>query len=190
MMRQRLIFTILVVLSAITSLFWLSHKNPEAPSRDVTKEKQAALIFARNVDQTTFNTKGAIKRITNASSLEQFAENKPSVLYTPNILVLKDQTPAWTITSNSALVENEDLITFIGEVEVDKFHEDDESSPGWNLQTEKLIYEVSKEYASTDQAVRMENRNGILNAIGMKMDMKQEKVTFDRDLNAIYQPAP
>ncbi len=169
--------------------FILIWSNQEPLDETLSNDTQRApLAFAKQVTRYGFNEQGEVQNIIFAQSLDQPHDGKTIDFVMPIIKVEDGQNPAWEISSDFAVLEEQRVITLFDNVLVKNLVEPLSTDQNWNLTTNKLTYDDSKEYAYTDQAVKMTRSDSVLTATGMELDMRRETIEFKQDLNANYQP--
>ena len=182
MPRPLLSVLLLVVLAGALVYYW-------GPDGDLAFEKSAqhrALpkTYLVNTRTITYDEKGSLTEILEASDVRYFPNKKRSFITEPRYYAHNGNNRTWSVTSDRArFLDKVEILFLEGNVVLT----DDQN--GGHLMTEAMQISLRKKIATSDKPVTFTQGLNITTANGMVADMNKEQLRLMPDVESIYAPA-
>jgi lipopolysaccharide export system protein LptC len=164
-MRQTLLLLPLAILLAALG-YWNIMPDSFSPDMDAPARDTSIDFFVSNPFTRQFQVDGKLNYEIRAERLEHIKQTDITLLSQPDMLLFRGDTLPWQIRSNSGEVSpGGEQVELIDAVRVERT---DAKGRPTILTTSRLSVFPNREYAQTDQAVRIEAANGVTTAVGMK----------------------
>jgi lipopolysaccharide export system protein LptC len=170
------IIVIISLLLLVGATFWLG-KTIDIKDNKTTATSEPGGIdyYMENFTITSMNEQGEPRQDLSAVRMEHYPQDDSTSLVKPHIVVYKDKTAPWHITSKRGLISADgEIVLLKGDVVIDR-----PSTKGrgeMKLSTSELRIRPNDEYIETDKPVVMEGNGTYTQAIGMRAYMKQGKL--------------
>ncbi|HVL01461.1 MAG TPA: LPS export ABC transporter periplasmic protein LptC [Dongiaceae bacterium] len=149
------------------------------------EEAQPDLI-ALKVEQVSFDEQGNKQYLLHAERMLQFLEANENHMFRPDVLIFREQTPAWKTTADEARSDatGEELLL---EGNVTIVQQGVERAATMETPTLTLYPRTSQ--ASTKDKVVIRQPGIYIEAMGLDADLNTNKLTLKRQVTSIYEPA-
>lgn len=128
---------------------------------------------------------GRIKLDITAPILRNDAESGVGTIESPEIRIQQDGD-RWYITAESAIVSSDrETVNLSGEVNLSRL--DEATKQTLEIETSEVVLHVTPRTAMTDAGVSVRQSGDRLDAVGMKLDMINERYELLHDVRAHYQ---
>ena len=164
-LRRPLILTLIAALLAAVG-YW--NIRPESFNRNPPSASDASAIdfYVINAKSTQFQADGSLDHVMTSDKLEHIKASDITLLSNPDLLLYRGNVQPWHVQSNRGEVApNGKEVELIDNVRVART---DAKGRPTILTSSRLTVFPDKEYAQTQQAVRIEAANGVTTAQGMK----------------------
>lgn len=194
MFRKRFIF-LFIVISVGLGLLWIEDYTTQ--STEENKEETSLLpdYYGEGLKNKTFDAVGDIEHIFNAEKSVHFPTQRLTELTKPKIETTADDGESWEIQSltgthfedNETLVLKQDvLISPSPSASASTGLSNGENAA--TIHTSKLTFFIQTKIAQTDQPVEVISLNGRIDAVGMIINIDQQRVEFLSQVKAKYVP--
>ena len=186
-MHLKLLTFIAVITIAL--LVFMTRKELPLTSQSITADPQSedqAFTFMSDVEIISTNAKGIPVSKLNSDTLRHYRDENFTVLSKPVLKVIKADQQRWMLQSDHGVIRDNTLITLSENVIIAR---ENNSSNAINVKTTLLHYDTGKEQIYTNQPVLLTRENLQLNAIGMMVDVAQQRVELNADVRGLYVPA-
>lgn len=168
---------VLIVSSLAVALIALGLWDSGPASIETTATASASdnlSFYASNAHIRQFQADGKLKYDLVAPQFEHFKESDTGYVTTPELKLYQGATTPWNITSLRAEISpGGDEVELIEQVRLAKI---DSKQRATILTTERLTVFPDKEFAQTQQAVRIEAAQGVTTAVGMKAYLNEGRM--------------
>lgn len=165
---------LLIILLAIAS-GWIFETIEKSPIGKKEKARHNPDYFLKNFTATTMDEEGKLAYKIKAEHLEHFPDNNSMVLQQPIFSFYEKELINWTAQSDNAIIlESDEIINLSGNVVLNQI---DEKNP-ISLSAEQLSIEPKKSLTHTKSKIKLNKENSSIQAIGMRADMKSNKIKF------------
>jgi lipopolysaccharide export system protein LptC len=159
-----------VLLLAITAATWWFAQRPPAPDPDAADGRSRGLVdyYVTGLDMTRMSEAGQPAHRLRADLVRQLTGAGTTELERPLLTVFRaDGSPPWRIDADTAEVSADgELIVLRGGVLVEREREG--AGAPMRLETRELRYRPAREYAETDQPVRLTSDSNRIDGVGMQ----------------------
>lgn len=164
-LRRPLILTLIAALLAAVG-YW--NIRPESFNRNPPSASDASAIdfYVINAKSTQFRADGSLDHVMTSSKLEHIKTSDITLLSNPDLLLYRGNVQPWHVqSSRGEVAPGGQEVELIDNVRVARA---DAKGRPTILTSSRLTVFPDKEYAQTQQAVRIEAANGVTTAQGMK----------------------
>lgn len=183
--KLRFLAIVLLVLGITLFTSWLLNKLGETPLvKSAAKSREPDYFFDGFV-ATARDKKGNIVYRLEANQLEHFPYNYSMQLDKPYIEIFHKQEQPWqTWAEKGVFYENRRLMTLAGKVRIHRAA--DASRKSVTLLTESLSLDMENKIAKTSADVSITSGEDVLNATGMKVDLRTGHVELQSKVQGKY----
>lgn len=127
---------------------------------------------------------GKVNLRVDAPMLRNKADSQVGTVENPRLQILQDQDE-WYITADSAIITaDREFVSLLGRVDLQK--QNPASRQRLGIQTRDVMLNITPRLASTDAAVSIQQDQDRLDAVGMKIDMINERYELLHQVRARY----
>lgn len=185
---------VVIVLVILFATFKYSNKE-DSVSQQQAEAKVFPQSYIADVEMRQYNAKGALHYKMNTPLIRRFQVNETpsekdySLFATPVFtLVTNPQRPGWIITAQEGRLDNNDTwFTLTQEVLARQTSEKQGESI---ISTSDLRLNLQDQFAETGKAVTMRAAKSEITALGMRADMKRERIELLSNVKGTYEPKP
>lgn len=173
-LRQKLLLALIALLLIVAGYYWnvgleLFNEQPTRPGQDNTID-----YYAENAHSLQYQEDGSLDYEMTAVKLEHQKATDITFVTTPDLLLFRGNVQPWHIQSARAEVGPKGKeVELIDDVRVART--DAKGQPSI-LTTTRLTVFPDKNYAQTEQAVKIDAANGVTTAVGMKAYLKDSRM--------------
>lgn len=173
-LRQKLLLALIALLLIVAGYYWnvgleLFNEQPTRPGQDNTID-----YYAENAHSLQYQEDGSLDYEMTAVKLEHQKATDITFVTTPDLLLFRGNVQPWHIQSARAEVGPKGKeVELIDDVRVART--DAKGKPSI-LTTTRLTVFPDKNYAQTEQAVKIDAANGVTTAVGMKAYLKDSRM--------------
>jgi lipopolysaccharide export system protein LptC len=180
-LANRTIILILLILASGIAISWVIDVSDRPPDTNQTDRNEPDL-FMYKPEISQFNENGRIQHRIEAERLTHFPMTDVTTLKSPNIILFSEPgTPTWDIAAENgrmlpkAQLRDETLELWDGVLAV----RDEGQRNFVNIRTESLVVYPEKDFAETDQRVKVDIASGQTSAGGgMKAFLEEGRYEF------------
>ena len=177
-MASRAVTLICIVLIVAIATSWLLDDTGAEPEEDLKRNDPDLYMLNATIRQ--FTDAGEIQHTLSAERFTHFPLTDVTTLQQPNIALFTDDDVPWAITAKhgrllSKSTFREEVVELWDDVVAIKHSADGRFI---NIQTQSLIVYPEREYAETDQKVRIDNNTTRTTAPAMKAHFRMLRFTF------------
>ncbi len=175
-----------LIVAALGS-FWLMSVTAPPPPTTAQVPRHARDAFAEKTTTTLVDAEGHAHYRVYADRLEHFPDDDSTDLEHPFVTLFDEGAPTWFITAERgrASAKGEDVWLF-GRVEA-------REPPGpdtMTLDTAEVLLRPRLQYAETDRAVAVRHPQQALDAVGMRVYLREKQVELLHNVRGRYEPPP
>lgn len=157
------------------------------------KAKEFPQVFMTDVDMREFDNTGSVHYQLKTPSIRHFqvgdrmSDKDYTLVDTPNIIFYRDQEkPAWIITAQQGRSDNNGvLFTLTNDVLA---QQNSETQGLVTIKTSELRVNTRDQFAETDKAVTMRAAPGNMSTLGMRADIKNDRIELLSKVKGTYEP--
>lgn len=169
---------LLIILLAVVS-GWVFESLEKSPILTKEKLRHDPDYFLTNFTATTVNEKGQPDYKVQAKHLEHYPDDSSMKLQHPSISFYENNNLSWTAQADQALIfQQTKEIHLNGNVTLNQVVSSNKNKTPVMLNAEQLIIESDKKLAHTKSNVKVTQGNNTIQAVGMRADMKQNRIEF------------
>ncbi len=184
--RTPLLLAVLIVLAVISA--WAQWYN-KPDSTAVKKTSPGPDYYLKNFTITTTGTEGSPRYLIKSSYMEYMAGQETITLLQPQLLFHNENDSSWTITGEQArITEQGEQVVMEGKVVLEQ-HSKVSKETLWIETADLLVLPVLKR-AETAAEVAMKTDYSTINAIGLRVDLTQDKLNFLHQTRGKYYAPP
>jgi LPS export ABC transporter protein LptC len=182
--REMLLLALLVVL-AITSLWWLKYRS--GPTSRVEAGFPSDIdYYMADVRITTTDELGRPAYRLVSPRIEHLIADDSARAESPQLMVFRDSAPAWQLKAESGLMPAGGIIIDLqGEVIVTR--EAGPRSPATHAQTREVTVNTLEKTARTQERVAVERGNWDIEGVGMRIDLETGQLEMS-SVRGVYAP--
>lgn len=142
-------------------------------------------LVAYNVEQLRFNKDGQKHYLLKARQVQQFLDSDDNKILQPDLLLFRDQLPAWKTTADEGNADQQgDIIHLRGNVRIEQ-----QGTPKpATLETTSLALSATRSQASTDDPVVIRQPGVLIKAVGLEADLTDNHLILKHQVNSRYEP--
>lgn len=130
------------------------------------------------------NKQGRINVQVQAPMLRNTAESEVGTVENPRLRIIQEEDE-WYITADSAIITaDREYVSLMGRV--DLLNQDPAGNKRLGVQTRDVMLDITPRLASTESAVSIQQNQDVLDAVGMKLDMKNKQYELLHEVRARY----
>lgn len=180
--RTRLFLTL--TFSGLVLAYWGFRGEDYQPVTTERDKSQDIDGFMINSETLQFDAQGQPKQQLSAKRIEHLPEQDRSLLYQPEILKYRADSPdLLSVAQRGEVGPDSQEILLIDQVKVTE-----QSTDGYRLLTDFLRIEPDNDYAETDSPVTLLHSRGRMDSIGMQVFMDQDRVVLLQDVRGHHEP--
>ena len=182
-MQARIIFPLLLLLSAAASWWFVSSLEIKTPDSPIAVDTNPD-YFMQGVRTTVMNEAGGPRQELYAQYLAYFKNDNRTELTKPNLTVHRTDGSVWTVTADSGTVFDDKRTIYLkGSVLI--------KQPGRSklvIEAQDMTIYPDKHTAKTDKPVKISSQESTVSANGMYADLKLQRLRLDRSVRGTYVP--
>jgi len=176
----------LILIIAVGSSYWALEKL----SHDITKPSKLAHYpdhYLENFTTLTMDQDGIPKNRLNARYMAHYSDNNTSELHKPEFELFRQDRPPIIVNADKGWVtSNNEVILLTGNVYL---HQNDEfGERKFEVITEDVRILLDQNYVETDKPVTLINKRSVVNAIGMRAYLQEERMEFLSNVQITIEP--
>lgn len=202
MLRKRFLFLFIVVAVGL-GLLWIEEYTTQSTQENTEGVSLLPDYYGEGLNNRKFDNTGALEHQFNAQRSVHFPATRLTELTLPKVKTIADDGEEWIIQSLSGThFEDDKKLVLEQEVQISplSFSESKpkpDFEPRSNLsnpeeaaiiRTSKLTLFTETKIAKTDQPVEVISLNGRIDAVGMIINIDQQRVEFLSQVKAKYVP--
>ncbi len=180
----RLIKLLGLVLATALS-FWLLQTTTPPPEQVAQRMRHTRDHFASHSTTTVADALGRFRYRVQADFLEHFPDDDSTDLAHLYITLFHEGEPSWFIAAEKGRVSAKgEEVWLLGQVQI-------RQPPGtdaWTLDTSEVLLRPTLQYAQTDKAVTIRHPQAILEALGMRVYLREKRVEWLHNVRGRYEP--
>lgn len=177
---------LLVILLAIAS-GWVFESIEQNPILTKEKKRHDPDYFLNNFTATTMNTNGKPAYKVKAKHLDHYPDDNSMKLQFPFISFYENNINTWTAEAEEALVvQNGKKIHLSGNVILNQVQNSPKDNLPIILTAEQLTIEPKQDIAHTTSKIKLRQGENTIDSVGMRADMKKNKIEFLSNTRSHY----
>jgi lipopolysaccharide export system protein LptC len=178
---------LLIVLIGLAAAAWWWPRDQDNDDRSPVADSQQADYTMSDFRLSAMNVDGRLGHTLAAQNLYHYAEPAQSTLTQPRMEFFEGDRPAWKISAERGVVlEEQREVVLSGEVEVRYAGETPARS--FEIHTNELHVWPDDRRARSDEAVRIVQQSGVVNAIGMSAELDRRQIQLESRVRGYYEP--
>jgi LPS export ABC transporter protein LptC len=176
----------ILLLSLLAVLSWQLSRQPlDTPGSEVGPPDLRLNYALYDFSGHLLDEQGRVKLDIAAPVLRNDAESGVGTIESPEIRI-QQEGDRWYITAESAIVSSDrEIVNLIGGVNLSRL--DELTDQVLEIKTSEVVLHISPRIAMTDAGVSVRQSGDRLDAVGMKLDMINERYELLHDVRAHYQ---
>lgn len=178
-----------LIVGAVAIIGYWSYSTNRRPLPVVTEtaqDKQAPDFFVQNANVIEFDANGFLKGNLTAQEISHYPHNGITRLKYPNMWTYrKDKNPWQTMADKGRILPDGETLELSKHVVIIQIDETDK--PVQRLDTEFLTVYSAKDYAETDEPVRLTNPTNVVNAVGMLAFYQRDFIQLKSRVKGIHE---
>lgn len=182
-----------ITLLVVVYLFLVDNPSSRLFEQDNSKGLQEApVLFMTNFVNQHYDKHGRLKQILKGERAEHFqptakASDKDFTLIQHiSAEIYNDDIAPWHISADlGRATQKGEKIELTGNVH---FWQVDPEQGKTELFTEKMIYFTKRQYAETEQPVKIITPTGVVTAVGLSADIKAQQLTLKNRVRGTHEP--
>ena len=177
---------ILVVIALSTLSWWMPFETSPVSKLTAPPEKRhIADYYVADFDLTSMNATGHPRYRLQGRDMNHYADDDTSHVIQPQLTMYRQDVAPWFVRAEQAQVTTGgESVLLQDQVKVERLT--DIPRDKLEIQTSLLTVLPAKEYAETDQPVTIVTDFGVTHAVGMKADLKQERLQLLAQVRGEY----
>lgn len=177
----------LALIIAATVSYWTLDKL----TRDDLKKLNALAhypdFYMENFTTLTMRRDGTPKNRLSADYMAHYPDDNTTELIAPELEIFRPDQPPLVVNADRGWVTSDNAVILLtGNVYL---HQNDENGdPELELITEDVRVLVDKEYAETDQPATLINKRSVVNSIGMRAYLQEQRMEFLNNVQTTIEP--
>jgi LPS export ABC transporter protein LptC len=175
----------IAVLTLVAVLSWLGARDGSPPAAKPFANLDTRLNYALfDFKAKLLNDEGKLNLHIEAPILRNNANSQVGTMESPNIIILQ-QDKEWYINADSAIITaDREHVSLMGKVDMKR--EGQNPNDNLEIQTRDVMFNVEPQILTTDAAVTMVQNGDLLNADGMRLNMKTDSYELLNKVRAQY----
>ncbi|CAK0751404.1 Lipopolysaccharide export system protein LptC [Gammaproteobacteria bacterium] len=151
--------------------------TPESPPRHDPD------YFAINFIATIMDTTGKPHYRLQSNYIEHFMDDNSTELHKPNFILFQKGMPSWLLSAERGRVSAKgETVWLLDQV---RLRRPDELEP-LELNTSEMKLHPKQQYGETDHAIEIRRWRQVVNAVGMRADLKEKRLEFLSQVRGSY----
>jgi len=168
MQRSEWFLVLFLVVIGLTSWWFSGQIEKQAALPQVVEKTHVPTFYSRNMQLVTMNKQGQPEKKLIAERMIKFLDDETTEFKNPQYIAYDGKVPPTIIKASKGWLSKEgDEIKLSGTVYIDR--EAAENFRPFHLITEQLSIFPEKNYAETDQPIKISSQKDWLNATGMQV---------------------
>jgi len=189
-MWRKFIIPLGIAALAWLSMQWLDEQQARAPAPEVAEGRESPDAYMEGIVMRSMNADGRPGHEVRAARAEHFERGDRTEFEAPFISFYRPDGRLWTLAAERGVARDGDReILLQGEVLIRR--PSDPARPrgeaDLRVRTRELRILSDEEFAETDQPATIEHRYGRVDAVGMKVWFKQERLQLLSQVHGIYE---
>lgn len=181
-MRKRYIAFVFGLVALVTYLAMESIKPSHRKSASTADEPE---FTVKGLKASLYNEDGLLSQKIEAQSAEHIADTKNTLFKAPSVILSEGPKPQWALSAQQGLLQDDKTLLLSGNVQISPM---DSELPAYVLTTDELNIDLRNEIAETDSLVVIEGSGTYMQATGMALFLKEERVTFLSEVRGRHDP--
>ena len=190
MLRKR--FLLLFILAAVgLGLLWIEDYTTQSTQEDIEGVSVLPDYYGEGLTNRTFNDRGELEHQFDAERSVHFPSQRFTELTEPKVKAIADDGGVWMIQSRSGThFEDDKKLVLTQDVQISpspslELKNHDEMI---TIRTSKLTFFTQSKIANTEQPVEVTSLQSHTDAVGMIINMDQQRVEFLSQVKSKYVP--
>lgn len=185
-MRKRYLLLVMTILFGL-ALLAVDNYTQENNAPLSEKQSSEADYYGEGLLNRQFDKTGKLQQSFSAERSTHYPLTNSTVFNDPVIHVQDEENEFWQVTANEGSMNDKDnTLRLRQQVEIRPLQNGNKDEVVIN--TESLDYFTKQQVAETDQEVTMVSPEAHITAIGMRMDMKRQRMELNAKVNTRYVP--
>jgi len=187
-MRQNTIIIGVVAILTLLVLWYVNGDNDTQDPAETGQVRQGPDYRMKSFTVTVMNESGRVNYTLTAKYMDHFTKSDVTLLQEPKIAFFQDSKQQWYIHADKGRVtENAKQVLLQGKVTI-KHQSPEERKPTYIVSSDVLVM-TENQTVQTEHAVQIIHPSATVNAVGLKADLKQNKVSLLSAVKSRYMPA-
>jgi LPS export ABC transporter protein LptC len=183
-MDGRVLLIVLIGLAA--AAWWWPRDHDDNDDRLPVADAQADYSMS-DFRLSAMNIDGRLGHTLAAQNLYHYADPAQSTLTQPRMEFFEGDRPVWKISAERGVVwEAQREVVLSGEVEV--HYTGETPARSFEIRTNELHVWPDDRRARSDEAVRIVQQSGVVNAIGMSAELDRRQIQLESRVRGYYEP--
>jgi lipopolysaccharide export system protein LptC len=178
---------VLLVIALSTLSWWMPlEQGPVTKLVTGPEKRHIADYYLEDFDLTAMNAAGHPRYHLQAHAMRHYADDDTAEVRMPRLTMYRQGTAQWFVRAEQAQVATGgESVSLQNQVKVERLTEDVREK--LEIATSALRVVPANEYAETDQPVVIVTDFGVTRAIGMRADLKQERLELLAQVRGEYE---
>lgn len=175
----------IALLTVLAALAWFGARERVQPDSRPFENLDTRLNYALwNFNAQLLDDSGGVNLLIEAPILRNNASSGIGTMENPHIRIQLEQDE-WYITADSAIITaDREFVSLIGKV--DFLRQNRLSRETLEIRTRDVMLSVTPRTATTEAEVAIAQNNDLINAVGMKLDMKTDSYELLEKVRGTY----
>ena len=180
--RNLLLITLLLLLVVVTN--WLGEQGVKTvDTRAVQPKPEQQTYYLSGFSVSSMDKKGQLQHKLTAEHLKHFGGSGKTTLEQPHMTLFEEQKVGWQLSADHGLIlEHEDEVSLQGNVHITQA-----VAEPLHINTSALRIQPRQGYAETDQAVTMTQAQHKIDAVGMEIYQKEQRLLLLSQVRGHYE---
>lgn len=175
---------LLLIGFGLTEVDRYTRKQPQQANAPQDQEPD---YYGEQLINRQFNAQGELTQTFTAQRMNHLPGSKLSEFEQPLIHASGENEQPWTVSARQAqMPDGGNVMIFIDDVEIRPLNAEPDQDV--LIETQWLRYDSRKEFAETEQPVTVTSLTTQLSATGMRLDLRNQQLTFKQQVNTRYAP--
>lgn len=185
MNRQTISLILFIFITSVSLLYWYDDATEVQQNKSAETWLSSPDYFISDVITTEYDQRGKIKYTMKATDLVHIPLNDETHVTRPDLIFYNQQEP-WQAKADKGLIHaSGGIIDLSEDVTLTRKPDDNNAT---QLSTDTLTLDVDNEQAHTDNAVEITHPNGVLTAVGMQVQLKDNSVRLLSKVKGFHEP--
>lgn len=185
-MRKRYLLLAMTILFGL-ALLAVDNYTQEDNAPLSERQSSEADYYGEILLNRQFDEQGRLQQSFSAQRSTHYPLTNSTVFNGPIIQIQDEEGEYWQVTSQEgSMNDKEHLLRLRHQVEIHPLQSNQKNDV--TIKTESLDYFTKKQLAETDLEVTIDSAQSRITAIGMRMDMKRQRMELNAKVNTRYVP--